>query len=62
MDIVVYIITRNLHLKRIMIDILVSVNGYVKVQKYYEKCMVKNHTFVNNETHLSVLDSYIHNV
>ena len=61
MDIVVYIIAKNSYLKRIMKGILVLVNSYVKVQKYYEECMLKNRTFVNNETRLSILDGYIQN-
>ncbi|XP_060960906.1 protein ANTAGONIST OF LIKE HETEROCHROMATIN PROTEIN 1-like [Cannabis sativa] len=41
--------------------ILVLINAYIKVQQYYEKHMLKNRTFVNNETRLSILDTYIRN-
>ncbi|KAM6546031.1 hypothetical protein CsatB_026767 [Cannabis sativa] len=59
MDIVVFVLARNLHFRRIIMGILVLINAYIKVQQYYEKHMLKNRTFVNNETRLSILDTYI---
>ncbi|KAM6554034.1 hypothetical protein CsatB_014796 [Cannabis sativa] len=59
MDIVVFVLARNLHFRRIIIGILVLINAYIKVQQYYEKHMLKNRTFVNNETRLSIVDTYI---
>ena len=37
------------------------VNAYVKVQKFYEECTLKNRTFMNNKTQLSILVSYMRN-
>ncbi|KAL5543024.1 hypothetical protein UlMin_010734 [Ulmus minor] len=35
------------------------VNAYLLVQRYYEKCIQKNHSFVREKTRLSLLNSYI---
>ena len=41
MDIVVYVIARNMHLRRIMLGLLALIKAYILVQKQYERRILK---------------------